>query len=98
MSIQMPAEQAFVSPKFAIGERVFVPSAHQATKVIEVVPLGDSFRYRLAGLGQALIAEAEMEQIAIDGRHKPPVISPRDRLKFEDAADFEASCPPTKVR
>jgi hypothetical protein len=56
--------------KFAVGERVLVPSAQRATAVAEVVPQGESFGYRLAGLGQAVIAAPKIERIAIDGRKK----------------------------
>ena len=58
------------TPKFAIDERVIVPSAQTATTVTEVVPLGHSFGYRLAGLGKAVIAESDIERIAVDGRQK----------------------------
>ena len=94
----MTTEPTSSSPKFAIGDRVFVPSAQQAAKVIEVVPLGDSFGYRLAGLGEAVMTEAGMERISIDGKQKSSVITPQDRLKFEDASDFEADTAPTKRR
>lgn len=49
------------SPKFAVGDRVRVPSAQRATMVSEVVSQDDSFGFRLAGLGQEVIAETDME-------------------------------------
>jgi hypothetical protein len=64
------------SPKFAVGERVLVPSAQRATTVSEVVSQGGSFGYRLAGLGQALIAETDIEGIVIDGRQKRKITPP----------------------
>ena len=64
-------------PKFAIGERVFVPSAQSATRVVQVVPDEEGFRYRLAGLGEALFAESALERIVVDGRQKSPVLTPR---------------------
>ena len=64
-------------PKFAIGERVLVPSAQSATRVLQVVLEEEAFRYRLAGLGDALFAESALERIAVDGRQKSPVLTPR---------------------
>ena len=87
-----------VPRSFTIGERVFVPSAQMATTITEIVLQGDTVGYHLAGLGQAVIAETDMERIAIDGRQRPPVLTPPDRLKFEDAADSEAASLPKKVR
>ena len=94
----MTEDAARKPPTFAVGERVFVRSAQSAAMIIEIVLQGDTFGNRLAGLGQAVIAEADMERISIDGRQKPPVLTPPDRLKFEDAAGSEAASPPKKVR
>ena len=55
-------------PRFAINERVLVPSAQRVATVIEVARRGNAFGYRLAGLGKAVIAESDIERIAIDGR------------------------------
>jgi hypothetical protein len=57
--------------KFALNDRVLVRSAQRVTTIVEVVPTTDTFGYRLAGLGQAVIAESEIELIAVDGRRKP---------------------------
>ena len=64
-------------PAFAMDERVFVRSAQSAATIVEVVLQGDTFGYRLAGLGQAVIAEADMERIFIDGTRKSSVLTPR---------------------
>jgi hypothetical protein len=65
------------SPGFAIGERVFVRSAQTAAMITEIVLQGDTFGYRLAGLGQAVIAEQDMERISIVGTQKASVLTPR---------------------
>ena len=62
---------------FAVGERVFVRSAQTAAMITEIVLQGDTFGYRLAGLGQAVIAEEDMERISIDGTQKASVLTPR---------------------
>ena len=64
-------------PGYAIGERVLVPLAQRVTTITEIVLQGDTFGYRLAGLGQAVSAEAEMERIWIDGRQKVS-LTPRE--------------------
>jgi hypothetical protein len=40
-------------PGFVVGERVFVQSAQSAAMITEIVLQGDTFGYRLAGLGQS---------------------------------------------
>ena len=59
------------------GEGVLVPLAQRVTTITEIVLQGDTFGYRLAGLGQAVSAEAEMERIWIDGRQKVS-LTPRE--------------------
>ncbi len=73
----MPIEPTPRLPKFAIGQRVFVRSAQQAAEVTEVVLQSDTFGYRVAGLGQAVIPENDMERISVDARKKAPVVTPR---------------------
>jgi hypothetical protein len=63
--------------KFAVGDRVLVPSAQRVTTITEIVRQGDTLGYRLAGLGQAVIAEEDMERISIDGTQKASVLTPR---------------------
>jgi hypothetical protein len=74
---RMSEDAAPKPPGYAIGERVLVPSAQRVTTIAEIVLQGDTFGYRLAGLGQAVIAEAEIERISIDGRQKSPALTPR---------------------
>ncbi len=54
---QMSEDAGPKPAKFAVEERVLVPSAQRVTTITEIVLQGDTLGYRLAGLGQAVIAE-----------------------------------------